>query len=241
MVHSRIEECKKKLGINKIAGLMMLHYFKWPWCLEELSSYVDDIFLLLHFSPDFRADWPRGADKVRAVQEIEMDSEWQVMEWRSNQPEFRERLIRMADDARPDIVLFPDEDESFPEPELFAEDLYRLIRSGKNQMAYKRCNFWDSMDTVRKDRWVYYGPHVKMYRWEQGLTYKPYLGYNRVTNYGKKTLTSRSVIRHYAYMERSERERRYNVLYRERQKRFSGLLSEPKLVKYVNARKAPRT
>ena len=49
---------KERHGIDKIVGLMMLHYFKWPWCLEDLTQYVDEIYLILHYSPEFKADWP---------------------------------------------------------------------------------------------------------------------------------------------------------------------------------------
>jgi hypothetical protein len=62
-----------------------------------------------------------------------------------------------------------------------------------------------------------------------------------VSTYGKKKMVARSAVRHYAYLEKEERERRFHDLYSEKQDRFRGLLEKPKLVKYINARKAPRT
>jgi hypothetical protein len=240
-VHEHVTAFKEQNQINKIVGLMMLHYFKWPWCLGDLANYVDEIYLLLHYSPEYKEDWPKKVRKITEYTEITIDREWQVMEWRENQAAFRERLLRMVDKVRPDLVFFPDEDESYPEPEFLVKDLKQLLRSNKNQMAFKRCNFWDSMDTVRKDKWIYYGPHVKVFTWQPELTYVPYLGFNRITNYGKKSMVAKSAIKHYAYMDREERERRYSILYKGRQDRFRGLIKEPRLVQYTNARKAPRT
>lgn len=245
-MHPAIQEFKNKHGIRKISGLMMLHYFKWPWCLDELAQHVDEIHLLLHYAPGECFDWPGRNPKVRKIDEIREDENWKVEGWYARagsnyQGEFRERALRMLDEVKPDIVLFPDEDESFPEPELMARDLERFWKSGKNQLAFTRCNFWDSMDMVRKDRWIPYKPHVKVYKWREGLTYYPYLGWNCVSTYGKKKMVARSAVRHYAYLEKEERERRFHDLYSEKQDRFRGLLEKPKLVKYINARKAPRT
>ena len=149
-MHELIRTFKAQHGIDKIVGLMMLHYFKWPWCLKELAEYVDEIYLLLHYSPEFRAGWPKDGKKVAGFEEITIDHEWQVMQWRDNQADFRERLLRMVDGVKPALVLFPDEDESYPEPEFLVRDLTRLMRSRRDQLAFRRCNFWDSMETVRR-------------------------------------------------------------------------------------------
>lgn len=240
-MYKEIEYFKKEVGIKKIVGLMMIHYFMWPWCLEELSNYVDEIYLLLHYSPKFKAEWPKTYPKVKDFIIEKVDKEWQVMEWRKNQGMFREKLLRMIDDVKPQLVFFPDEDEAFPEPEYLIKDLCRFWSSNKKQLAFKRCNFWDSMEMVRKDKWVTYYPHVKVFKWQGNLTYLPYLGFNRVTNYGKKKMVAKTVIKHYAYMDRKERERRYYELYKEKQKTFKGLLETPKLVKYTDPLRAPRT
>jgi hypothetical protein len=97
------------------------------------------------------------------------------------------------------------------------------------------------METVRKDRWIYYGPHVKIFRWVEGLTFRPYVGFNCVSSYGRKRMVSRSVMKHFAYMEKEERERRYRDLYQQKKHHFKGLIDEPKLTRYTNARRAPRT
>jgi hypothetical protein len=97
------------------------------------------------------------------------------------------------------------------------------------------------METVRKDRWIYYGPHVKVFKWQPELTFKPYVGFNCVSTYGKNRMKARSVMMHYAYMEKEERERRYRELYLQKQRHFRGLIEEAKLTRYTNARRAPRT
>jgi len=240
-LHKEIESFKKEMGIEKIAGIMMIHYFMWPWCLKELSNYVDEIYLLLHYSPRFKATWPKSFPKVKGCFEVTKDQEWQVMEWRENQGMFREKILRMLDNVKPGLVFFPDEDESFPEPEYLVKNLVRFYSSNKKQLAFKRCNFWDSMETVRKDKWIKYYPHVKIFKWENNLTYLPYIGFNCVTSYGKRKMVAKTVIKHYAYLYKKERERRFNELYKEKQKTFQGLLKKPKLVKYVDPIHAPRT
>ena len=240
-MYKEIEDFKKEMGIKKIAGLMMLHYFKWPWCLKEFSFYVDEIYLLLHYSPKFKEEWPKKYPKVTDYIEENVSEEWNVMEWRENQRIFREKLIRRLDNIKPQLVFFPDEDESFPEPEYLVKDLRRFYKSNKKQLAFKRCNFWDSMEMVRKDKWITYYPHVKIYKWDKNLSYIPYTGFNRVTTYGKKRMVARTVIKHYAYMNKKEREWRYNELYREKQKKFKGLMDKPTLVRYTDPIHAPRT
>lgn len=246
-MHPALQDFKRKHGIGRIAGLMMLHYFKWPWCLEELAACADELYLLLHYSPGQQEEhWPGQVAGVARIEEIRETEDWRVNGWyarsgSSHQGEFRERALRMLDGVRPDLVLFPDEDESFPEPELLARDLDRFQRSRRRQLAFTRCNFWDSRDLVRKDRWIRYQPHVKIFTWGPGLTYLPYLGWNCVNTYGKKKMVARAAVRHYAYLEKKERERRFHDLYREKQDRFKGLLEEPRLVRYTNAKDAPRT
>jgi hypothetical protein len=245
-VDEHIRVFKEKHNINRIVGLMMLHYFKWPWCFEDLANYVDEIHLLLHYSHGTGPDWVKHNPKVKGYLELRENKDWQVEGWYARggsqfQGDFRDRALRMLDDVQSELVLFPDEDESFPEPEFLVKDLERLYRSNKNQLAFKRCNFWDAMDLVRKDKWIGYQPHVKIYKWQSGLSYLPYIGWNCVSTYGTKKLVARSVVKHYAYMEKEERELRFHEVYKEKQDQFKGLLETPKLKKYTNARKAPRT
>jgi hypothetical protein len=54
-------------------------------------------------------------------------------------------------------------------------------------------------------------------------------------------MKARSVMKHYAYLEKEERERRYRELYLQKQQHFRGLIEEAKLTRYTNARRAPRT
>jgi len=242
-MYKQIKEFKKAHNISKIAGLMMIHYFKWPWCLEALSDYVDEIYLLLHYTPEFKGDWPKKMPKVKDITEVEYNKEFTRIENRKIglMGELREKTLRMLDIVKPDLVFFPDEDEAFGEPEYLIEDLIRFIESTKPQMAFKRCNFWDSMETVRKDRWAFYRPHVKIYKWHPQLTYLPYRGFNRVTNFGNKKMIAKTAIRHYGFMEKEERERKYHTLLKGQEEKYKHLLKKPKLVKYINALKSPRT
>jgi len=237
---------KDEFHIHKITGLMMLHNFKWPWCLEDLTNYVDDIYLLLHYSRGVNVDWWRNNPKLKDFIEIRETDEWQVTGFCGRagskyQGEFRDQLLRMLDNVRPDLVFLPDEDEAYPEPEYLVKDLKKFCKSKKKQLAFKRCNFWDSMEMVRKDKWIPFSPHVKIYKWQPNLTYLPYIGWNSVTTYGRKRMVAKAAYKHYAYMEKEERERRYREQYIEKQDRYKGLFDKPVLVKYTNALKVPRT
>ncbi|KPJ86665.1 MAG: hypothetical protein AMS17_11395 [Spirochaetes bacterium DG_61] len=243
-MHTEIQAIKKELHIHKIVGLMMLHYFKWPWCLEDLSNYVDEIYLLIHQTPEFKGSWHTKVPKVMGTTEITLDHELPRVEFRKqgNREKFRETAIRMLDEVRPELVFFPDEDEAFPESEFLAKDLVRFYRSKKMQLGFRRINFWDSMETVRKDHWTNVnGPHTRIFKWQPGLTYYPYIGYNRISSYGKKQMVARTAMKHYAFMDREEREWRYKVLFKGQEKIYKKLLKKPKLVKYTNAKTAPRT
>jgi hypothetical protein len=241
-----MKEFKDEFHIKTIAGLMMLHTFKWPWCLDELNNYVDEIYLLLHYSQGVDVDWWKKNPKLKEYIEIRETDEWQVTgfcgrDGSKYQGEFRDQLLRKLDTAKPELVLFPDEDESFPEPEYLIRDLRRFYRSNKNQLAFRRCNFWDSMDTVRKDKWIQFSPHVKIFKWQPDLTYLPYIGWNQVSSYGKKRMVAKSAYKHYAYLEKEERERRFHEQYDEKQDIYKGLFDRPVLVKYTNPLKVPRT
>jgi hypothetical protein len=117
-MHKQIKEFKKAHNISKITGLMMVHYFKWPWCLEALSEYVDEIYLLLHYSPKFKGDWPKNMPKVKDITEVEYDKEFTRIENRKIglMGKLREKTLRMLDTVKPSLVFFPDEDEAFGEP-----------------------------------------------------------------------------------------------------------------------------
>jgi hypothetical protein len=241
-----IQKFKEDHHIHNIAGLMMLHTFKWPWCLEELTNYVDGIYLLLHYSPGVKIDWWKNNSKLKNYVEIRETDEWQVTGFCGRdgsryQGEFRDKCLRMIDEVEPQLVFFPDEDESLPEPEYLVRDLARFLKSRKRQLAFRRCNFWDSMDTVRKDKWIQFSPHTKIFKWEPNITYLPYIGWNNVSSYGKKRMVAKSAYKHYAYLEKEERERRFYEQYDEKQDIYKGLFDEPVLVKYTNPLKVPRT
>jgi hypothetical protein len=103
-------------------------------------------------------------------------SKWNAFIW-------REELIRMLDDVKPDLVLFPDEDEMFEDA--IDVDIKRLMKSGRMQMAF---NYKYPAPTI--DGWKWYkaypqNSHVKMFKWREGLTYIPYKKRARLSNYHK--------------------------------------------------------
>jgi hypothetical protein len=120
-------------------------------------------------------------------------SRWNAYIW-------REEMLRMLDGVKPKIVLCPDEDEEFGHG--IKKDMKNFVASKKPQMAF---NYEFPMPSIEGGyRWrgkpLPCRPHVKVYRWRPGLTFLPYQGRGRLSNYSKKKyVVGKSKIRHYCF------------------------------------------
>ena len=177
-----------------IVGLMALCRFPYyEMCLRSLLALVDKVYL--------RFDGITGDKKtLDSIPEICGDklgelytssSEWNAFVW-------REELIRMLDDVKPEIVLFPDEDESFGPG--IEKDINRLRKSDKRQMAFNYEYPAPSTDGWKWHKPYPSEPHIKCYKWEEGLTYIPYKKRASLSKYGKFNYKlAKSKVLHYCF------------------------------------------
>lgn len=181
-------------GCAMIVGMMALCRFPYyERCLCDLLGLVDKVYLrfdgvvgdkeILEKAPEI------CGGKLGEI--FVSSSEWNAFVW-------REELLRKLDSVKPEIVLFPDEDESFGEG--IEEDIRRFKKSGKQQLAF---NYQHPAPTV--DGWSHKKPypsepHIKCYKWKKDLTYIPYQKRASLSNYGKFSFKmAKSKILHYCF------------------------------------------
>lgn len=177
-----------------IVGLMALCRFPfYDSCLRELLKLVDKVYL--------RFDGMVGDIKIyQSIEEIcgkklgdvfVSKSEWNAFIW-------REELLRMLDSVKPEIVLFPDEDEVFGKG--IRDDIRRFRKSDKQQLAFNYEYPAPSIDGWKHKKPYPSEPHIKAYKWKEGLTYIPYKKRASLSNYGKHHYKmAKSKILHYCF------------------------------------------
>jgi hypothetical protein len=162
-----------------IVGLMALCRFPYyEGCLLSLCNLVDKVYL--------RFDGITGNEKIREVAPyicgdkfggmLVSSTVWNAFIW-------REELLRMLDDVKPELVLFPDEDEVFGLG--IDDDLKRFIKSDKQQLAFNYQYPAPTIDGWKHKKPYPSKPHIKVYKWKPGLTYIPYKKRASLSNYGK--------------------------------------------------------
>ena len=205
----------------KVVGQMAIYNFPlWEKCLLSLSSKVDELYL--------RFDTLRGnveiLEKIKKSNNpkikniLESNVFWNKFNW-------REEMIRMLDDVKPDIVIVIDEDEAFEES--IKDEIIDFYKSDKLAMMvdYAVPMPTDDKSLVSK----YPGKsHMKVYKWKPGLTYVPYRSFARVTNYCDPSYYwfSKSKLLHYCYFNKEIRKMRKIEFNRRRE--FKDLIKSPK-------------
>jgi len=186
-----------------IVGLMALCRFPYyDSCLRGLLRLVDKVYL--------RFDGVVGDIKI--YQSIEnicgdklgdvyvSDSEWNAFIW-------REELLRMLDGVKPELVLFPDEDEVFGPG--IENDLRRFRKSDRQQLAFNYQHPAPTIDGWKHKKPYPSEPHIKAYKWKPGLTYIPYKKRASLSNYGKFNYKmAKSKILHYCFYTPELREKK---------------------------------
>jgi len=177
-----------------IVGLMALCRFPYyERCLRNLLELVDKVYL--------RFDGITGDRKIydslpgicgNKLGDIYISSSaWNAFIW-------REELLRMLDSVKPELVLFPDEDECFG-PDI-KEDIRRFRKSDKQQLAFNYKYPAPTIDEWKHKKPYPSEPHIKAYKWKEGLTYIPYKKRASLSNYGKFNYKlAKSKILHYCF------------------------------------------
>lgn len=177
-----------------IVGLMALCRFPYyDMCLKSLCDLVDKVYLrfdgitgncsLYKDAPDI------CGNKFGSM--FIGNTIWNAYNW-------REELLRSLDDIKPDLVLFPDEDECFDYP--IEKDIKRFMKSDKQQLAFNYLHPAPTIDGWRHKKPYPSRPHIKAYKWKEGLTYIPYKARASLSNYGKEHYKlAKSKILHYCF------------------------------------------
>ena len=143
-------------------------------CLMSLDEYVDGIYVNLNNPTPICKKIIEGWPSVKKIIYTTNEGRW-------NQGVQRDNTIRMLDEVKPDIVLFPDSDETLPKN--FDIILKDFIDSGINTLWFGLIYYWNHPNVARRDgRWKAIH-HVRGYRWKPGITYIPYAGYTNPTTF----------------------------------------------------------
>lgn len=177
-----------------IAGIMALCRFPyWEKCLNDLLGLVDVVYLRfdgITGNKSIYSNIPKVC-KGKLGDIYVSSSEWNAFVW-------REELIRMLDEVKPDIVLFPDEDESFGKG--IEKDIKKFKESRYQQLAFNYAYPAPSIDGWKWRKPYPANPHVKCFKWRGNLTFIPYKKRARLSNYGKwNYMMAKSKILHYCF------------------------------------------
>lgn len=158
----------------KIAGIMPIGgHPKQEDCLAAMMSRCDIVCV--------RADTMRCGDLSSMIYTDVDILDLHTDKW--DRGDYHEKMLRMLDDVKPDIVIALDHDEEFEDG--IDEEIRDFWASDKKGMmfTYRRpLPTEDGHDPLPGH--VYPSlPHMKVYKWKQGLSYTPYAGCDQVTQY----------------------------------------------------------
>jgi hypothetical protein len=160
-----------------IVGVMALNRFPyWQEAVKDLLKYCDKVY--------FRFDGYNGDPEIpNQIEELCGDKlgvffttqGWQVPTW-------REDCLKLVAKDKPCVVLCPDQDEMFGKG--FAKELGEFIASDKKAMMFKYDPLETSDGRVANDGIPYpLAPHMKVFKWEEGVSYFPYHGNATIARY----------------------------------------------------------
>jgi hypothetical protein len=137
-------------------------------------------------------------EKVKRM--ITSDTRWNLWNW-------REEMLRMLDDVKPELVLSCDEDEQFGPG--IENDIEFFLQSDSQQMAFEYQYPMPSVDNFEVERGKTFPltPHVKAFKWHPQLTFQGYKGRCRLTSLHGCYL-GRSKMLHYCWYNEEVRRTR---------------------------------
>lgn len=171
----------------KVAGLIWLYDFPlWRTSLLNMLRVCDEVYVWFdgkHGDTEILAGVTADArcfDKIKGV--LVSDLEWGTAD---KLGPFHDEALRMLDGVKPDIVALWSQDETYGDVDLYKQDLVDLFHSDKDALMV-HCDYpmpVDHGEPPFRGRPYPPCPHMRAYKWKPGLTYIPYQGYCRVTNY----------------------------------------------------------
>ena len=151
-----------------VATIALCRFPLWRDTVKAVLPLIDELYVRFDVTkgdPDVvREIKGLAGEKLKKV--VMVEEPWRVPDW-------REDMLRMLDDAKPDIVLCLDEDEIFGDG--IADEIKAFAISDKDVML-----FGYNPLVSREGRVINGGkpypcePHAKAYRWKEGLSHYPY-------------------------------------------------------------------
>jgi len=161
---------KKKFRNVKTVACFMAHHDDQfiDRFLENLSQFTDEFYINLNEASPYTEKVCREHKNTKAIIETKNDGNW-------HQGHQRELTVRMLDDVKPDIVLFPDTDELYGDDLKFT--LEKFWDAHKKGLWFELKYCWGAENTVRLDRHFKKMVHIRAFKWQPNLTYDPYKGF----------------------------------------------------------------
>ena len=196
----------KKFEDIKIVACVMIHDDEYSkLVLEDLSKYVDEIYVNLNNPSEPIKEIVKNCPKIVKIINTTNKRNW-------NQGLQRDNTIRMLDDIKPDIVLFPDSDETYPKN--LKEQLKDFWEKEKKKTFWFRLLYlWEDDKHYRNDGIWKAIHHVRAFKWQPDIKYIPYAGYACPTTYinlpRETRYNSDTPTLHYGYMTEKNRGWKY--------------------------------
>jgi len=177
--------------------------------LDDLEKYTNEIYVNLN-------DATKTVEKAvlkrlgKGVEEVIYTTN-SGLRW--SQGKVRDDTISMLDDIRPDIVLFPDSDETYPKN---LKEQLRVFWEDEEKVTFwfRLLYMWDDNKHYRNDGIFRTIHHVRAFKWQPNITYLPkYAGYACPTSFRelerKTQYHSTAPTFHWGYMLEEDRIRKY--------------------------------
>jgi len=182
------------------AGVLRLHDFELATSvvIPALAEHVDGLFILAHEAPRHLLDEAGRHPKCEKLE---------VYEGRWKSAVLHHEAFQLLNGAKPKYVIYIDEDEILPER--FRSEFKRFQASGHDSVACYYLQCWNDIDHVVADHPYNVNRHCVALRWEEGITFLDYAGWDWPSAYYKrKKYTMQFPLRHLAFMTPELRQRR---------------------------------
>jgi hypothetical protein len=189
---------------KNVAGLLMAHTSKYVgMALDSMAKFCDlGIWVNCNDISDESREIVSRHPAVKKTIFTENEVRW-------NQGLQRDTTLRMLDDVKPELVLWPDDDEVYYTG--FGEDLDRFASSPEYLTFWIRLLYlWNGIEQSREDGLYGKIGKVTAFKWRPGLSYNPYPGYTCPAQYLKEPKETRfkgsKPLPHFGYMHEDVRE-----------------------------------
>ena len=181
----------------RIIALIAVNRFPmWTRIYDQMTTGIADVFVRF----DGGSGDPEILRHLHKIYEIKSSRLKGVVvantPWRS--PEWREECLRMLDNvgmAEGDIVLTPDEDETFGDG--LVDELKAFAASEKRAMSFAYAPLESDHGAVNAAIPYPFERHVKCFKWSKGLSYYPYHGNGMPAKYLHSVWPAKTLMRHW--------------------------------------------